>query len=91
MPAIVNSFIAKANKDTPHWPDLDRERCIHLGKDAPPIHVATLEGGMTSGLPSVALRVDLPDGQTVIAETSARLFCASARAIMAKYPALFDD
>ena len=53
-----------------------------------------LAGGGTMtlnrGRPSVALRIDLPDGRHVIAETSARLFCSAARSIMARYPNLFD-
>lgn len=75
------------------WPDLQKkiDRVIHLSNDLPPIEVAVLDGGMTSGLPSVAFRIELPDGHTVIAETSARLFCSAARVIMANYPGLFED
>jgi hypothetical protein len=54
------------------------------------IQVAVLDGGMKSGLPSVCIRIELPDGRTVLAQTSARLFCLAARAIMAKYPELYD-
>ncbi len=63
------------------WPDLDsrQEDVIHLANDAV-IEVAMLEGGMSSGLPSVAFRFDLPDGRVVVAETSWRLFAAAARA-----------
>ncbi|MGH6967771.1 MAG: hypothetical protein ACREEN_01525 [Stellaceae bacterium] len=68
------------------WPDLKDKKIIHLANDAPPMQVALLDGGLQSGRPSVALRVDLPDGQVLVAETTARLFCAAARAIMAKYP-----
>lgn len=75
------------------WEDLrGREGDVHhLANDAPPIQVAVLAGGMASGLPSVAIRIDLPNGQFVIAETSARLFCSAARSIEAKYPDLFKD
>lgn len=81
------------------WPDLSaREEgphhgrpVIHLSNGAPPIQVAVLDKGMASGKPSIAIRTDLPDGRVVIAETSARLFCAAARAIMARYPDLFED
>ena len=68
------------------WPELKDKEIIHLANDAPLIQVAVLDGGMTSGLPSVALRLDLPDGRVVVAETSARLFCAAALAILARYP-----
>jgi hypothetical protein len=72
------------------WPDLRDKPIVHLANDAPPIAVAVLDGGMASGKPSLTLRLDLPDGRTVLAETSARLFCSAARAIMAKYPDLFE-
>lgn len=74
----------------PAWPELEKADIIHIANDAPPIQVAVLEGGLQSGRPSVALRIDLPDGRTVVAETTARLFCSAAKAIMAKYPDLFE-
>lgn len=77
--------------EEPAWPDLEKKRVIHLGNDAKPIGVALLAGGTESGRPSVALRLDLPDGSVVIAETTARLFCTAARAMLAKHPDLFDD
>jgi hypothetical protein len=73
------------------WPDLKEKPVIQLGSGAPAIQVGVLDAGMKSGRPSVAFRFDLPDGQTVIAETSARLFVTAARAIEAKYPDLFED
>jgi hypothetical protein len=75
------------------WPELvgKEDSIIHLANDAPAIQIATLDGGMASGKPSVTIRVDLPDGKHVLAETSARVFCTAARAIMAKYPDLFND
>jgi len=72
------------------WPDLIERGFIHLGNDAEPIQVAMLDHGMASGKPSVTIRVDLPDGRIVLAETSARLFVTAARAIWAKYPDLFE-
>jgi hypothetical protein len=65
-------------------------KIVHLSNDAPPIQAAVLDAGMASGLPSIVLRVDLPDGTVVLAETSARLFCMAAKAIMGKYPDLFE-
>jgi hypothetical protein len=73
------------------WPDLNEKPYVYLEEDAPPIQLAVFAGGMKSGLPSVAFRFDLPDGTTVVAQTSARLFCTAARSIMAKYPNLFTD
>lgn len=91
MIALTITFVAKGPLTEIEWPELDRRKVIHLGNDSPPIKVAVLDVGTSSGLPSIALRVDLPDGKTVIAETTARLFCTAARAIMAKYPDLFAD
>ena len=70
------------------WPDLaDKlDSVIHLSNDAPPLQIATLPDGMTSGKPSMALRIDLPDGRTVVIETSVRLFLVAAHAIEARYP-----
>lgn len=73
------------------WPELKDKDIIHLANDAPPISVAMLDGGLASGRPSIAIRIDLPDGRTVVAETTARLFCTAARAIMGRYPDLFVD
>jgi hypothetical protein len=73
------------------WPDLaDDKVVIHLGEGSKPIQVAVLDGGLKSGRPSVAIRTDLPDGTVVIAETTARLFVTAARAVLAKYPDLFE-
>ncbi|MDP9266373.1 MAG: hypothetical protein M3O91_09700 [Chloroflexota bacterium] len=70
------------------WPDLiakrERGEVIHLTEGAR-LEVAALAGGMTSGKPSVAIRVDLPDGRVVVAETSMRLFLAAAVAFHARY------
>lgn len=73
------------------WTDLAGKPIIHLGEGAAAIEVAVLNGGLTSGRPSVAIRLELPDGRVVIAETSARLFVSAGRAIGARYPDLFKD
>lgn len=65
----------------PAWPNLDRAKIIHLGNDAPPIGLAGLVGGMQSGRPSVVLRIDLPDGRVVLAETSLRLLVTAVDAL----------
>ena len=63
------------------WSDLLQGRdVIHLGNDAS-IKITALKGGMTSGLPSVAMCFDLPDGRVVLAETSLRLFRTAAAAL----------
>jgi hypothetical protein len=73
------------------WPDLASRKLHHVANDAPPIKIAVLDGGMVSGRPSGAIRIDLPDGSSVVAETTARLFCSAGRAILARYPDLFSD
>jgi len=73
------------------WPDLRDKKTIQLSNSSTPMQLAVLERGMASGRPSVAFRLDLPDGESVVAETSARLLCTAARAIMARYPDLFED
>ncbi len=61
------------------------------GKPLPDYHVTNtitvgaLAAGMTSGKPSVAILLTLPDGKTVFAETSMALFHAAARAFAARY------
>ena len=72
----------------PAFPDLREKEVILPESD---IKVAVLDKGMESGRPSVAIRIDLPDGKVVLAETSARLFCTAAKVIMAKHPELFKD
>lgn len=69
------------------WDDLKPENVIYGGSG---IKVVVLSGGMASGKASVAIRIDLPDGRTVVAETSARLFASAGRMITAKYPDLFE-
>ena len=74
--------------DEPAWPDLAGKAAVADGSIA---GLAVLKGGTTSGRPSVALRIETKYGQTVIAQTTARLFCTAAKAIMAKYPDLFEE
>ena len=49
------------------------------------ILVGTLQGGMTSGNPSVGIFAKLPDGNYVFIETSVRLFQMAAAAMTGKY------
>lgn len=51
--------------------------------------VVVIDKGMAnSGLPAVAIRIELPDGRVMVAQTSALLFVSAARAITGKYPEL---
>lgn len=68
------------------WPELQEKDVI----EADGLQVAVLKYGTVSGKPSVTLRLELPDGRTVLAQTSARLFCTAGRMITARYPDLFE-
>ena len=65
------------------WPDLADNPNVQFVKE--PIGLAVLTNGMQSGKPSVALRIDLPDGKIIVAETSLALFAMAARGIRARY------
>ena len=67
------------------WPDLADKEVIHLGSDAPAIQISALSEGMVGGMPSLAFRFDLPDGQVVVFETSLQVFLTAARALWARY------
>ena len=63
------------------WPDIQDNKIIR----AVGLQVAALQGGMKGGTPSVAFRIDLEDGQTVIAETSLKLLLTASDLFRAKY------
>lgn len=77
MPALSITL----NLESDPWEDLklrsEEGRLVHL-KDAP-MRVGALPRGMQSGKASVAIAIELPDGRTVVAETSLELFLAAAR------------
>lgn len=50
-----------------------------------PITVLGLAGGMSSGAPSIAFVIDLPDGRKVFAQTSMKLLVQAADAFKAYY------
>ena len=51
-----------------------------------PFTVAALDQGTTGGMPSVMIRLDLPDGRVVLQQTTARLWVTVARALRGKWP-----
>lgn len=79
----LNIFLTGDNA----WPDLrDRQDdIIHLS-DSGYLGIAVLDGGMRSGRASVMIRIDLPDGKVVMAETSLRLLTMATRAFNEKHP-----
>lgn len=67
------------------WSDLeDGKRPIHRVDDGV-LRICTLKGGMQGGNPSVAIRLDLPNGETVVAQTSVRLWQQAAAAMRGRY------
>ncbi len=63
------------------WPDLRDKKIIR----AVGLQVAALRRGTKGGSPSVAFRIDLEDGRTVIAETSLKLLLTSSDLFRDKY------
>lgn len=58
---------------------------VHLSNDSPPIHIVTLDHGMTSGLPSAAIAIDTGHGKVIVVEISVKLFQMAAAAMLGKY------
>lgn len=79
--------IIRVGDDVP-WPDLDRDALVHLPDSS--WQVAIMERGMNSGLPSIALRILLPDGNTLVAETSLALWSSVTIAGRAAFPEAFE-
>jgi ribose 1,5-bisphosphokinase PhnN len=84
MPAASIAIVEQG--DPPVWPDVDRAKLEHV---TGPLAFAVLAEGMSSGLPSVAIRVDLEDGRTVVAETSLALLAGVVIAARARFPVAF--
>lgn len=63
------------------WPDLQDKKIIRAVR----LQVAALRKGTREGSPSVAFRIDLEDGRTVIAETSLKLLLTASDLFRAKY------
>ena len=64
------------------WPDLGDREVLDCGAT---FHMAGLEAGMGSGKPSVAIRIDLPDGRVAIVQTSLTALETAVRALVARY------
>ncbi len=66
------------------WPDLVG-RDVHQVSSG--VQAIILNGDGRS--PSIAMRMDLADGSVVLVEVEARLFCAAAKMVEARYPDLY--
>jgi uncharacterized protein (UPF0371 family) len=71
------------------WPDLADKMDQIIDVEAP-IQIALMPGGMSTGKAAIAIRIELPDGRTVIAQTSQELFDAAARAFRGRLEYLAD-
>lgn len=65
--------------DPPIWPDLTKLE--HLV--APPTEFVVIQGGMQSGQSSVAMRVERPDGTSVVVEWSLAILNMATHAALA--------
>lgn len=91
MPVLKINFATVGERVPQDWVDAKQHGYIDLtGPTAPTIGVLVMPEGMRSGKPSVMFKLELPDGQIVITETSAALFATFGRMILARYPDLFD-
>lgn len=64
------------------WPEIEKRTKIDLmGHDAPPIQLAMVAAGMTDGESALIFRIDLPDGQIVLTQTSLPRFLEAAKAL----------
>lgn len=59
---------------------------VHVNDGAATVLV--IDGGMSSGRPSVAINLQMPEGGGMTFETSAALFLSAVRIIAARYPNL---
>ena len=75
MPSMPIKFMGSVEENP--WPDLTPETVIHTLE---PIEVALVPGGMQSGAASAMIKITLPDGRVVLAETSAALFMMAGQA-----------
>jgi hypothetical protein len=93
VPTINVHILRKG--DPPIWPDL-ADRGMHEIPPAQPWELALLEAGMKSGAPSVMLRLDLADGNSVTAQMSVGAWIMATAAMRGAFPeafagTVFDD
>lgn len=77
------------NGDEAPWPELRAADTTLHHVTHGNLGVAILEAGMSSGRPSVALRVTLDDATVVIVETSLALFAGAVIAARGAFPEAF--
>lgn len=70
------------------WGDLAEKReagTLVDAREADAMTFATVRGGMASGLPLLMVRIDLPDGRTIVAQTSVAALLAAARLVAGRH------
>lgn len=72
------------------WPELRGKIGTDAVIEANDLAIAFLPHGMTSGEPSLTLRIDLPDGRVVLTQTSLQIFTSAVRAFEARRAYLND-
>jgi len=73
--------------DRPAWPELNGRHDLYVASHS--WQMAAIEGGMTSGSASVALRLELPEVGTVVAETSLAAWIAVTCGLRGAFPDAF--
>lgn len=62
-------------------PDWDPAKILNIQEAT----ISSLEGGMSSGLPSVSILADGPNGEQILIQTSLALYLTAADAMVARY------
>lgn len=89
MTTTAHISIVKDGASLP-WPELEAQLkagTLHATTQDP--YFALIEGGTSEGLPSVAVRVELPNGDTVVWETTLQLFIGVLAAARGAFPEAF--
>jgi len=76
-------------RDDPVPWDLVSERNLLLPDPETPWDLVIAETGMNSGAPSIGLRMDLPQGYTLIAQTSLGAWLMATAAFRGAFPEAF--
>ena len=86
--SVMASLTVKLHGDSA-WPDLVAKQAagtlLNAMGEAVRWELAALPGGTAAGRASVSLRIDLPDGRTLLSETTLRLLYSAVRAIVAAH------
>lgn len=93
MPSIEVKIVREGPDEAQEsvFPEIgeDPSKIVHVPGETP-WKVAILNGGMASGQPSIGLVIPLPDGWTLVAETSLASWSAVTIAARAAFPWAFQ-